>query len=172
MPFPQSPTGDATAHFAKAAREYCLWAEDEPGAGETDMLIARRHLAFLIPLALDLPNTACGVIDPGQISPEAWRSIFKRFGELPVNYYSNCFDPLHASTAEPSLGDLADDLADIWRELKAGLDLFDAGNVKAAAFAWRAGFIIHWGRHATSALSVLQYWVQAHEFGYAEPAVA
>lgn len=156
---------NATARFATVAREYCIWAEGEPGAGATEMLIARRHLACLIPFALDLPDTACDVIDPVKISPAAWRFIFKRFGELPVNYYSNCIDPLHASADEASLGDLADDLADIWRDLKGGLDLLDAGNVKAASCVWREGFKRHWGRHATSALYILQCWVQAHEAG-------
>ena len=163
---------DATTRFANAARGYCLWAEAPPGACETDMLTARRHLASLIAFALDLPDTACDANDPRKISQEAWRSVFKRFGELPVNYYSNCVDPLHASGAESSLGDLADDLADIWRDLKSGLVLFDAGNVAAAAFAWREGFVIHWGRHAASALYVLQCWVQAHEFDDTGPPLA
>ncbi len=169
MPFSQFPTDDAAARFANAAREYCLWAEGEANAGATDMLIARRHLASLISLALDLPNVTCDVNAPGEISQEAWKLIFKRFGELPVNYYSNCFDPLQESAAELSLGDLADDLADIWRDMKGGLNLFDAGDANAAAFAWCEAFNIHWGRHATSASYVLQCWVQAKEFGGAEP---
>jgi hypothetical protein len=154
---------DAIIRFAYVARGYCLWAEAAPGAGETDMLIARRHLASLLALALDLPNCASKANDLGAISPEAWGSVLKRFGELPVNYYNNCIDPLCAAGAEPSLGDLADDLADIWRDLKGGLALFDAGNVTAAAFAWSEGFSIHWGRHAASALYILQCWAQAHE---------
>lgn len=156
---------DATARFASAARGYCLWAESPPGAGETDMLTARRHLASLIALALDLPDTASGANNTGTISPAAWRSIFQRFGELPVNYYNNSVDPLHACGAEPSLGDLADDLADIWRDLKGGLVLFDEGHVTAAAFTWREGYIFHWGRHAASALYILQCWAQSHAVG-------
>jgi hypothetical protein len=159
------PAAVETERFADAARDYCRWAEAAPSAAETDMLIARRHLASLTALALDLPDAACDANDPVPIPTEAWRSVFKRFGELPVNYYNNCIDPLHAVGAEPSLGDLADDLADIWRDLKGGLLLFDAGQAGAAACAWREGFAIHWGRHAASALFVLQCWLQVQETG-------
>jgi hypothetical protein len=159
---------DAITHFASAAREYCLWAEAAPG--ETDMLVARRHLASLIAFALVLPDAAPDSKDPDAIPTDAWRAIFQRFGELPVNYYNNCVDPLHACGAEPSLGDLADDLADIWRDLKGGLVLFDAGHAIAAAFAWRESFITHWGRHASSALYIVQCWVQMQATGNAEAA--
>ena len=151
----------ATTRFASTAREYCLWAEAAPG--ETDMWLAGRHLASLIAFALDLPDTARDANKPVTIPPDAWRTIFQRFGELPVNYYNNCVDPLHACGAEPTLGDLADDLTDIWRDLKGGLILFDAGHAAAAAFAWRETFIIHWGRHASSALYVMQCWLQAQQ---------
>lgn len=154
---------DAIIRFAHAAREFCLWAEGTPAAGEIEMLIARRHLANLFALALDLPNIACDVNEPAKISHEAWTSIFKRFRVLPVNYYGHCFDPLQVPADEPTIGDLADDLADTWRDLKGGLDLYDAGEVNAAAYAWREGFTIHWGRHAAGALYTLQCWAQ--EFG-------
>jgi hypothetical protein len=157
---------EATTRFASAAREYCLWAEGAPG--ETHMLLARRHLATLIAFALDLPDSAHDANDPGTIPSDAWRAIFQRFGELPVNYYNNCVDPLHACGAESALGDLADDLADIWRDLKGGLLLFDAGHATAAAFAWRESFNTHWGLHASSALYIVQCWVQANGAGNAE----
>jgi hypothetical protein len=157
---------NATTRFASAAREYCRWAEAAPD--ETDALLARRHLASLTVLALDLPDTACDSNDPVTIPPDAWQAIFERFGELPVNYYNSCVDPLHAWGAEPSLRDLGHDLADIWHDLKVGLVLFDAGHLAAAACAWRGTFIIRWGRHASGALYITQCWVQSDAVGNAE----
>jgi hypothetical protein len=149
---------DATNQFAIAARKFCHWAEEAPSSGELEMRIARRHLASLYALALDLPQDVYSDDEPADISHEMWQAMFKRFDVLPVNYYSHCFDPLEVPAGESTLGDLADDLADIWRDLRPGLDLFDAGQRDAATVEWRNGFAIHWGRHAASALYVLHCW--------------
>jgi hypothetical protein len=154
---------DATSRFATVTREFCDWAEGPPVAGEIEMLIARRLLVCLTSLALELPNTECDDVERVEISHEAWTAMFKRFGELPVNYYGHCFDPLKVPADEATLGDLADDLADIWRDLKEGLMLWEAGHKNAAAFEWRESFTIHWGRHAAGALYPLHCWAQ--EFG-------
>jgi hypothetical protein len=79
-----------------------------------------------------------------------------------VNYYGEHADPLEIGSGETSLGDLADDLADIWRDLKEGLEVFDTGNPAGAAYHWHEHFTIHWGSHAASALNILQYWIQRH----------
>ncbi|MES2299485.1 MAG: DUF5063 domain-containing protein [Pseudomonadota bacterium] len=144
------------ARFAELARAYCHWAEGMPASAQEDAKLARLHLARLYAQALELSEGECGD-DPREISHEAWRCVFERFGALPVNYYGTCFSP-SIIPAESSIGDLADDLADIWRDLKEGLSLFDAGHVDAAQFEWRLHFNIHWGRHAASALYVLQCW--------------
>ena len=50
-------------------------------------------------------------------------------------------------------GSLADDLTDLYFEIKRGLDLIsdDAENVPAALSMWRDGFFMHWGRHLIDA---------------------
>jgi hypothetical protein len=158
---------DAINQFATATQEFCGWAESASAAGEIEMFIARRHLARLTSLALDLPKSESDDIAPVEISHEDWTAMYKRFGALPVNYYGHCFDPLQVPAEEPTLGDLADDLADIWRDLKEGLILWEAGHMNAAVFEWRENFTIHWGRHAASALYTLHCWAQ--EFGDAAP---
>lgn len=51
---------------------------------------------------------------------------------------------------------LADDLVDIWRDLKGGLLALDDGAaVQDVVWEWRFGFYSHWGRHATEALRAL-----------------
>lgn len=150
--------GEGISNFAESARAFCDWAEGDASSAEIEVETARRHLARLYALALGLPVADSDEAEPTEISGEAWKAVFKRFGCLPINYYSVCFNPLAVPAEEPCIGDLADDLADIWRDLKRGLSLFDSGHIEAAIFEWRDNFNIHWGRHAASALYVLQCW--------------
>ncbi len=50
-------------------------------------------------------------------------------------------------------GSLADDITDIYFELKRGLDLLehDPDHPDRAALAWRGGFLWHWGQHLVDA---------------------
>jgi hypothetical protein len=55
--------------------------------------------------------------------------------------------------SEAVLLSLADDLADIWRDLKHGLLALACGAPPAdVTWEWRFGFSTHWSRHATEAL--------------------
>lgn len=47
-------------------------------------------------------------------------------------------------------GSLADDLTDIYCELKYGLGLFE-GHPTVALDGWRSGFKVHWGQHLLDA---------------------
>jgi hypothetical protein len=50
-------------------------------------------------------------------------------------------------------GSLSEDLADLYFEIKRGLDLIQTGreNLPAALSLWRDGFFIHWGKHLIDA---------------------
>jgi hypothetical protein len=52
--------------------------------------------------------------------------------------------------AEVMTGSLADDLTDIYCELKHGLRLIDS-DPRRALRGWREGFEDHWGQHLTDA---------------------
>jgi Domain of unknown function (DUF5063) len=53
-------------------------------------------------------------------------------------------------------GSLADDLADIYRDLKKGLILSEKTSAEDALWNWRLHFDFHWGNHAMSALKAIQ----------------
>jgi hypothetical protein len=148
---------DRIQRFATAAAEYCSWAEAQPSDAATEAAFARQSVANLYRLALDLPNRYCETA-ARDISHEDWKKVHARFASLPLGYYSACFDPLAMPAEEPVVGDLADDLADIWRDLRPGLALFEAGQFDAAAYHWRFNFDVHWARHAVGALYALQAW--------------
>lgn len=58
---------------------------------------------------------------------------------------------------EVDVRNLADDLADIWRDLKAGLVALEVGSVtlSGAYWQWGSSFTSHWGRHAVEAVRAL-----------------
>lgn len=55
-----------------------------------------------------------------------------------------------AEEGQTMSGSLADDLTDIYCELKYGLGMLD-GKPDAALDGWRRGFRVHWGQHLVDA---------------------
>jgi hypothetical protein len=143
--------------FADAAMRFCEWAEGPPGDEGSEVAEARMHIARLYVAALALRSIG-GAPDPDGPKDSEWDLMFRRFGALPFNYYSTV-DPHVVPGEQFFVGDLADDLADMWRDLKRGLVPYRAGDLAGAESTWRLHFDIHWGRHAAEALWALQCWI-------------
>jgi hypothetical protein len=140
----------AIQHFADIGRRYCNWAEEELGDPHEAMRRAQLLLAELHLAAIQLPELKLGDdVKPTHISHEDWSVIFKRFALLPVTSYIDVFNPL--KDKDPIESSLSDDLADIWRDVKTGLNLFDADHPIDAAWEWRLNFQVHWGQHLVGA---------------------
>jgi uncharacterized protein DUF5063 len=149
--------------FAIAAAAYCDWAEGEQRDAAAEARIARELVAELYRRAIDLPDLDDIDVEAPDIAQEDWQRMYRRFGSLPLGHYSECFDSLLVPAEEPVVAALADDLADIWSDVKRGLLLFRAGNASAAAWEWRFHFDIHWAHHAIGALGALQSWLTSPE---------
>ena len=149
--------------FAEAAEDYCAWCVALSGPPTTEALRAIRHLSTLYSLALDLrlPPDPDPELEGHWTDNETWQGIFKRCSVLPVSYYAESLDPLTVPPGDSGLGDLADDLADIHRDLTCGLSLYRDGHTTEAEWEWRHSFQSHWGRHASSALRALDCWFAA-----------
>lgn len=146
----------ATEYFLESVREYCSWAESEPKTETEEVKVAIRLLADLYSGVLVLSNNGPGNnVVAKSITKEEWNKIYIRFGALPFNYYHEFFSPYKLVEEDPVIGDLADDLADIYRDVKNGLLLYEQGHVTEALWRWSQSFSLHWGRHATSALHAL-----------------
>jgi hypothetical protein len=143
--------------FFGTASEFCRWAEVRPATPDDEVATALSLLSRLYAQALELPPLF-DEEDAPKVSHEEWLVIYKRFGSLPFNYYAEYSEPHCTEDPSPGMGDLADDLADIWRDLKGGLALYNKGNHAAAAWERRESFNIHWARHAAGALYALQCW--------------
>ena len=143
--------------FEEAAAEYCSWAQGSPSAPAHEAATARRLLVELYHLALQLPDTEARADDGEDVPNAEWRKVYGRFAVLPFNYYSSS-DPLRVPSVETMTGDLADDLADVWRDLVVGLGLFTSGRTLEAYSAWRWRFDTHWGQHAADGIHALHAW--------------
>tara|TARA_R110002072_G_scaffold174303_3_gene329353 strand:- start:35623 stop:36108 length:486 start_codon:yes stop_codon:yes gene_type:complete len=152
---------DPVAEFADAASRFIGWCDGMPGNRVPEARAALGHVAELYHLALPLRELEdAPEADGDRISLEQWQAVFQRFASLPFNYYTSVFDPRIADgiDSEAGVGDLADDLADIYRDLHGGLRAFRAGAVDTAEYEWAWSFRMHWGRHAASALHALHCW--------------
>ena len=101
-------------------------------------------------------------LDDG-VSHEAWNALFMGLGEYLGNrsHYWQVFDPTNQADHESVGGSLADDLADIYRDLRRGLVLWESERRSCAVWEWRFGFWSHWGAHLFGALSAAYWWRRA-----------
>lgn len=154
--------------FAARARVFCDLLEKDVADRKVWLRQLLGALADLFAAAHHLPVPD---IDPASTYPAGkfeftraeYQALFHRIGSIldDERFYSYSFDPgtLPDSPQPPEVGDLADDLADIYRDVKPGLRAWDA-NVEDyladTVFDWKEPlFGSHWGRHAVDALRVL-----------------
>jgi hypothetical protein len=144
--------------FAALVTRYCDWCEGEPGSAREE---AETAFSLLVDLLAGVPRVQGGFAGGAgrRISDEVWKQMHSRFASLPFQYYVSWHNPLDLDDHEREMGDIADDLADVWRDLKPGLELYESNDLAAAAAEWQFGFEFHWGRHATAALYALHCWL-------------
>jgi len=147
-------------NFVVGAREFSDWCVSTPVGEVEEARAALSHLLRLYSLALELrfPNEMDYALEGESADDGAWQVVYRRAAALPFNYYSSVFDPQVVPPEEPGIGDLADDLADIYRDLSGGLSLSAAGHLPEAEWTFLFSFQSHWGRHASSAIGALHCW--------------
>ena len=132
------------------ARRYCQLIdassdEDPSWLSEVADLLPRLHAAVVSLESLDLGQ---GVY----LTPDldARFELFSHLRELLGERDAYWLEFDQVGDAEPMTGSLADDLTDIYCELKHGLRLLE-GDLRRALRGWRDGFEGHWGRHLVDA---------------------
>jgi Domain of unknown function (DUF5063) len=160
-------THPAVVRFVEAARTYCRLIESRNGDREQWVESVLSALAQLYAAALLLPepdgDQFSRVPDSFRMSHAEWQELWQAIGRLlgEARWYWAYFDPTAPPTSElgPVEGDLADDLADIYRDIKGGLLAWEAGEdrwVAGAVYDWKwPGLQSHWGVHAVGALRAL-----------------
>ena len=120
-------------------------------------------LAELVLEVQRLPKVAEKNVDVSRADPnlshEKWELIYKRMKSNLGNYehYRKIFDARPSNDEPPISGSIADDLADIYRDLQDGLRRLesDPDHPATAIGDWRMSFAIHWGKHAVHAIAAL-----------------
>lgn len=112
---------------------------------------------------LGLPDESTSVPATYDVLDGEWKQVFNQVHQIlgaQAGYWAY-FDPSEPVAANPELvfGDLRDDLADIYRDVKPGLRAWESRNdayLPAVVFGWKFPlFGSHWGVHAVSAMRAL-----------------
>jgi hypothetical protein len=159
---------DAVERFATEAAVFQQWARDGTDSGAQAARQALIRITRLYLSALDLPPAWSEELadqpDVERVGDEEWRIVFAAAARLPLSAYGEVFDPTVTPPEEPVIGNLADDIADIYRDVVSGLRAYQAGRRAAAVWEWGFGLRIHWGEHATGAIRALHGWLAANAF--------
>lgn len=145
------PVADLYDDVAALARRYCGLIEasgrDRPGwLAEIAHLLPRLHAAIM---SMHAPHRA--VDHPAPVDLDARFDLFARLRHLLGDRDSYWLEFDSASEgAEAMTGSLADDLTDMYCELKQGLCLFE-WDPDCAVAAWAHGYARHWGQHLIDA---------------------
>src|SRR5215211_9290435 len=114
--------------FLTAAKSFCNFIETSPLAGKEFLLVSQDLLLELYRTARKL--TDAGVADSNEsadLPDEEYRKILKSIGQRqPFQYYWIALNPIEIENAyEEGVGDITDDLGDIYRDLKPALLLLE-----------------------------------------------
>lgn len=143
-----------------AAEAYCRLIDDAEALGrERFIREVARALVRLMSEAYDIREPEATDEEPLEsISHDQWFVVFKRLQNV-LN------DPERAdSIGETEIVEdhvnmvllLPDALADVWRELRDGIDLLSRGSgEQEVLWEWWFGFYSHWDKHAAEALALL-----------------
>jgi hypothetical protein len=146
---------NTTTSFVDIARGFCSWCEGAslPTAHE---VAAAGWLSSLYAAALVLPKVG-GENSDGlpAIPPVLLERAKCNLACFNGYHYREYFDPDPSLDEESVLGDVGDDLLDTYKDIRAGLLLFDAGQTAEALWHWSFLHKIHWGRHAVGAMFAL-----------------
>ena len=151
------------SRFSQAARQFTALIEsrrsDSPAAW---LASVHTQLAELYAAAVALPQVEpdTEAANGREISHDQWTKLFKELGALlgRWNLYWDVYDPYDQATHDPVAGSLADDLADIYRDVRDGLSLEEtdgASHPNDVLWRWRFDFESHWAAHASGALRAL-----------------
>ncbi len=150
----RNPERDNFMELVETARNYCNLIDRVQGRNDwlahLFQILPRLHAEVVV-----LHNEGQGLIPPELADFDDRFALFTRLrawlGERDM-YWLEFDQPTDApSDDEHRTGSLADDLTDIYFELKRGLNLLDAAGPDEVAHLWEVGFKNHWGQHLVDA---------------------
>ena len=154
-------TDPGVVYFVKCAKDYVALIERIMAGEVVTILEVSKTLAILYAAGFGLPDPELPEHDvfPNSfnMTTDDWFKIFGAMG----NWFHAELAKLKLEPAELEstiLSHVDDDLADIYRDLKAELLGWETGNSAydpEIVFEWKFSFETHWGFHAVNTLSVM-----------------
>lgn len=151
--------------YVASASEYVALIESFPRCSPSRLLAECRHLLPRLYLhALNLPEgePSGPECDLHEVPVPQWvefsKRLHARLGDQAA--YRIIYNPLLGNHDEPLIASLADDLADIWYDLKRQLLAWDSAPTAARdSLRWHMAFAFHshWSYHAADAIRVLTW---------------
>jgi hypothetical protein len=154
---------DPVAKFADEVAAFERWlltGTDREADAARQCLI---RLLELYRAAIDLPPAWSDELerraDVERVDDAEWQKACEASRRIPLNYYSDVFDPTEPPSDAAVVGSISDDLADIYRDTVTGLRAYRRGDRAGAVWEWSFGLHSHWGAHATGAIRALHWWL-------------
>ena len=153
--------------FGVAAKRFCSIVDSISHMDKVEFVVQiYRVLPKLIDQAIEMPDVKGsdrgGQKSSQKIRYEEWEQLYNSLKEKLGDWdlYHQVFDPTRDK--EAIVGTLADDIADIYGNLKEGLVFIEAApaNPEKAIWTWRLLFYSHWGQHAMDALLAIHFRLQ------------
>ncbi len=142
--------------FTQLAHEYCDWVETEGNKGQENLFFVHVLLSKLYSWGIQLPECEPTDLLESKERPEhEHQRVIGYFKDFPIQYYSMIFNAEVIPSEEPVTGDVIDDLADIYKDLKDGLWYLERGSEVDAVFQWHFSLGVHWARHILGAMYAL-----------------
>ncbi|MFN8453674.1 MAG: DUF5063 domain-containing protein [Anaerolineae bacterium] len=155
-------------HFVRVAKSYCDHLENFTGDKETWLKNVLINLSQLYAAVYSLPEVELPEVEvlpeeEFEVDNQEWQDVFQFIAMIlgEARWYWEYYDPsaLPKDSEAPGREDLADDLADIYRDVKPGIRAYDKHAneyIPEIIWNWReTPFSSHWGIHAANALRVL-----------------
>ncbi|MFY9587044.1 MAG: DUF5063 domain-containing protein [Actinomycetota bacterium] len=149
--------------FARAAVRFCSVIE-QAGAVPLQRWLrdAESALANAYASAVALPAVGPATMKPlPRMSHDEWAALYDELRAALGAHDSYAVVLGEGDRESIVAASLADDLAEIYQELRSGLDASTSGAPpEDVLFEWRTAFEIHWASHAVGALGALRRVMQ------------
>ncbi|HVH47991.1 MAG TPA: DUF5063 domain-containing protein [Labilithrix sp.] len=140
----------AVAAFVRAAYDFCAFVETSDKLTLPDRIAsAREQLLVLYAAGAKLPSVerVTSYQAPTYPIPERWPGFEDH------DTYWEVYDPYQQE--DPVAGSLADDVLDVYHDVRKGMWFWEKNEWADAVWEWRFSFDSHWGDHAVDALRAL-----------------
>jgi Domain of unknown function (DUF5063) len=165
------------SRFGVLANKFCAVIDSASNIQRAELLVkVYRMLPTLIGEAMHLPdvesrdndgqkieaNSSRGLLAGAGQHQREWENLYNSMKENLGDWdsYYKVFDP--TQDKEALFGTLADDIADIYLDLKEGLPFMEThpARPEEAIWIWRMLFYSHWGKHAMDAMLTIHFRLQ------------